>query len=494
MGLRENILKFRQPGFSTIIDALLYLWATENRNFKAWIVGGDEDGAKLLFEMVQRFHQHDRRKLATRYNREDKLAFGDIGSELSVWSAGKLRLGRGTTLSALHMSELAWWNSLAVRGGLLQAVPVHGNVFEETTAHGFNEYEKKYQADKLGETNFRAWFFPWNIFPAYSREPEPDFKPDEDERRLMATYDLTPGQIAWRRDKKRELDTTETPFEQEYPLTDSEAFVASGNPFFDREVLIQRRDELQKQSLGIEGLVFHPDHAPRMRKAYAEGQLEIYQVPQHGRYYILTGDPIYDRPEGDYCSSDVLDADAWEQVMHLNGKWEPHEYGLLLAEIGEWYNMALIAVLRIAMGVSTIDALTKVANYPLQRGRGLSGVFCFYPSELKLQAKPDDAHAIFPGWPENEMTKAWMLDKLSRAITIIPGLTINSLKTVTEMLTFVHLPGGKAGGEAGSHDDCVSSLALGAALLNLRFERTDQRAVIQPRKPVAGYGALRSTR
>lgn len=505
-GLRENILKFRQPGFSTIIEALLYAWSTTRRWYKSWIVAGDDSGCELLFEMVQRFFEHDKRRPKTRYCNRKELYFSDLDSVISVQSAGKVRLGRGTTINALHMSELAWWDKLDVRGGLLQAVPVSGNVFEETTANGFNEYEKLYQADKRAETNFRAWFFGWPMFREYSLPAPPGFKPSEEERHLAEVYHLTPEQLTWRREKKKELDATKTPFRQEYPINDREAFVSSGNPYFDVEALQARYDELQKPEYDPIAVTLSPTDYPRLRKALqrvadsppalSEAELHFWELPRDEDWYIVSADPaggIDTDGKRDYCSADVINVRTWEQVAHLHGRWEPFQFGLLLAELGWLYNEALLGVMSINHGHAVLDALLHTAKYPAQRGNGGSGVYFFDPTSITEKALQQDARQREAGWPENQRTKPWMLDKLDESLRIEPGLLVNARESLAELMSYVHLPGGKAGAEAGGHDDRVSSMALGAALLNLRFERRGRRGSdpLRPVEPVSLYGRTR---
>ena len=46
-------------------------------------------------------------------------------------------------------------------------------------------------------------------------------------------------------------------------------------------------------------------------------------------------------------------------------------------------------------------------------------------------------------------------------------IAVRTREVLDELLTFVHFPNGKMGGQEGSHDDCVISLALAAQMCKL---------------------------
>ena len=46
-------------------------------------------------------------------------------------------------------------------------------------------------------------------------------------------------------------------------------------------------------------------------------------------------------------------------------------------------------------------------------------------------------------------------------------IEVKTRETLDELLTFVHFPNGKMGGQEGSHDDCVVSLAIAAQMCKL---------------------------
>lgn len=490
---REDILKARQQGLSTLWLALFFLDTVNNPMTQTIILTDNGERSETLFRIIHRFYEHlpRQKKRPKKYSTKKEIEFSDIDSLIAVGTAGTAAVGRGGTVNNALLSERAYWNNGdEVETGLLESVPMSGNVVRETTANGYGDYYDERQREHNGESIFRARFFGWNLHSEYQMEAG-GFTPTEEERHLQEVYRLSNEQLAWRRFK---VKTLKEKFMQEYPINELEAFLSSGNPYFDRALISEINTELQKPEYNPRHIVLSAETLPKLRRAMSDKLFEVYEYPQEGHDYIVTGDPmggIDTDGTHDYCSADVIDAMTWEQVAHLRGRWEPHEFGLMLAELGAMYDMALVVVLRANHGFATIDALRFTARYPDQRGNGSSGLFYYDETFISGKANQTDARTRQAGWPENSMTKPFMLDKLAEAITIQPGLKIRSRRTVAEMLTYVKLPGGKAGGEGKSNDDCVSSLAVGAACLFMKFERRKRSSELKPREPVAPLGRQR---
>jgi len=80
------------------------------------------------------------------------------------------------------------------------------------------------------ESDYELVFIPWYWQKEYKREIA-DMKLTEEELDLQNIYGLTDDQLAWRRNKIKELHTTgvngEDKFKQEYPCNAEEAFIAT---------------------------------------------------------------------------------------------------------------------------------------------------------------------------------------------------------------------------------------------------------------------------
>lgn len=469
-GQREILLKARQFGFSTLILALFFLDTISTPHTSTVVVAHDAESTERLFMMVQRFYESlpDGLRPRTKYANRREYLWPDLDSYFYVGQAGSKDFGRGSTLNNVHMSEVGSWDHAdELVSGLLQAVPADGNVFVESTAKGLgNWFHAEYIAAEKGDSAFTPRFFGWHQHEEYQREPEPGFVPTAEERKAQEAYDLSLAQVAWMRDKQRELRRSGT-FPQEYPGNPREAFLTSGNPYFDREYLGELSATLESADydpLDLNVSEEIPAPYALLKRAYRDEELLLWVKPQAGAAYVISADTaegLTDEGDHDYCAADVFDAETWEQVAHFHGRWEPHEYGLLLTELGRWYNLALLGIERNNHGHAVLNAAKFTAEYPESRD-GRSGL---YLHEEWDEQKKDKQKKL--GWPTTVKTKFFALDTLGTLLDE-RSLGLNCRQTVSELLTFVKKPGGKAGGEGKCHDDAVTSLSIAAALLKLR--------------------------
>jgi phage FluMu gp28-like protein len=131
----------------------------------------------------------------------------DKNSSFYIGASGSKSFGRGDTINNLHLSEFAFYEDPeSMLASVLQAVVPQGKVIVESTANGMNYLKTFWDKAKAGENNFTPHFFD-NSF--YSRE--------------------------FLEEKKKELG--EELFKQEYPANDLEAFLSSGDLFFDKQAL-----------------------------------------------------------------------------------------------------------------------------------------------------------------------------------------------------------------------------------------------------------------
>lgn len=450
--LREILLKARQFGFSTLIAALFFCDTINNPNTRTVVLAHDLDTSKLLFNMVQTFYDclPPHKKRPTEYSNRRELVFEDTKSAYYVGTAGSLSFGRGGTINNVHGSEVAFWPDAEVLlTGLLEAVPDDGNVFLETTANGLgNFYHEEFTLAQNGGSIFKPRFFAWFEHEEYATEPPAGFTLTEDEQKLKSTHNLSDAQINWYRKKAKSLKRKVA---QEYPSTAEEAFVASGNPYFDRD----RLKEI------LHGLITNPElqhldvrfpDTYRLLNKYRD-RIELFKLPADGEDFLIGADVA----EGldadgkhDFDSAHVLNWNTWEEYCHLHGSWEPNEYGQILAELGHFFNEALIVVERNNHGHSTLNTLINSVQY---------GNVYFHEEYDEYKKETTKK----PGWPTTVKTKFIALDTLNAAIDE-NGIHLRSRKTIGEMMTFVKKPGGKAGGEGSSHDDRVISVAIASAV------------------------------
>lgn len=302
---RDILLKARQFGMSTLILALMFLDTVNTPNTQTVVIAHDAESTETLFRMVHRFYDHlpaDRRP-KKKYSSKRELAFSENGSYFSVATAGAGDYGRGGTINNVHGSEVSSWpDAELLLSGLMETVPDSGNVFLETTAKGIaNWFHDEYQSAKRGDSNYRPRFYGWNLHPEYRRVAEPDFQRTDEEKSLVLRYGLDNEQLEWRRWKRKTLKKL---FEQEYPLSDQEAFLTSSGRVLDR---------------------FIPSLAP------AGHLCPAFIPPKHWRHYLVI-DPGWRKLAALFAAVDP-EGRVWLYGEHYEGGRLPREH---LAILDAW--------------------------------------------------------------------------------------------------------------------------------------------------------------
>ena len=188
----------------------------------------------FLRDMAKTFWQHLPDNLRPKRSEDSATTTAyETGSKVIIVTAGSLNIGRGGTFNHVHGTEVAFWkDARAILTGLLQGVPLDGNIDLESTANGARGYfyEKCMEAlDGSPEFNFNFYAWWWDEDNVLPLNPKEKFMLTEEEALLSVEHNLSPEQINWRRMKQRELMWE---FVQEYPETIQSAFIHSGNSVF----------------------------------------------------------------------------------------------------------------------------------------------------------------------------------------------------------------------------------------------------------------------
>ena len=468
-GVREDVLKARQQGMSTLWLALYFLDTINTPMTQTLILAHDAPTTEKLFKIVHRFYEHlpAHLKRPKKYSTKREIEFSDIDSIISVGTAGSAAVGRGGTVNNVHMSERAFWpDGNDVETGLMESVPLDGNATRETTANGLNEYADE-RTELLSGGQFTPRFFAWSENPEYALPIFGDFECTEEEKKLARLFKLSDEQLNWRRSKRLSKKQREK-FPQEYPLTEAEAFLTSGNSYFDNEKLTEHLAQLDDPALAP--IVFEvPDQYRNLRRE--KDGLELWEAPRAGRVYVIGADTAEGitrkGADHDYDSASVWDAETEAEVARLHGRWDTHLFGLMLAELGFWYNTALLGIERNNHGHAVINAALYTGNYPEALSDNSTGMYMH--QEYDERKKPTVRR---PGLPTTGASKYLMLDELASAVEG-GEFHARSAALVGEMLRFVKLLGGKAGAETG-HDDRVIDAAIARRMMNLRPRHTNR--------------------
>ena len=111
LAIRIMLLKPRQFGGSTLIEAIIYLRSKRMEGTNGYVVAHSEKGARTIFTMYKRFYRFDIARRPARVG-EEKLIYEDnYGGEIHVASGYNAAEGRGATVHWMHLSEAAFYRT-----------------------------------------------------------------------------------------------------------------------------------------------------------------------------------------------------------------------------------------------------------------------------------------------------------------------------------------------------------------------------------------------
>jgi len=295
--VRALILKGRQQGCSTYVQARDFHIVSTTKGMKAFILTHEAEATKNLFEMTKRYYDELPNGLVPVPDTSSakELKFDALNSSYSVGTAGNKSVGRSQTIQIFHGSEVAYWPHAEEHAkGILQAVPnaIGTEIILESTANGIGNYFYNMWVSAItGKSDFQAIFIPWYWQPEYScsvRDDETLHLTDEEQ----AIYDnyqsngLTKEHLYWRRHKMSEFgkdfETALELFNVEYPMTALDAF---RNPVADRFIkadMVQRARKFKVTSesplvIGVDPAISDHDRTAIIRR---KGRL-AYNIETH---------------------------------------------------------------------------------------------------------------------------------------------------------------------------------------------------------------------
>lgn len=233
--VRAIILKGRQQGLSTYVEARNYHKTSMNKGQSAYILTHQDKSTTAIFDMVKNYYDlspESMRPVTGKAN-SNELLFSLLKSKYTVGTAGSKAIGRGLTAQLFHGSEVAFWdNSDAHLAGIGQAIAdIDGTeIVLESTANGLNKFHKMCQDALRGIGDYILIFVPWFWEPSYQRTPDDDFVLDGEEAAYAERYDVTIEQMAWRKNKTQtDFSGDYAWFDQEYPASVALAFRKSSS-------------------------------------------------------------------------------------------------------------------------------------------------------------------------------------------------------------------------------------------------------------------------
>lgn len=475
--VRLIILKARQLGFSTLTEGLIFHACATRKNVNALIVAHREDATANLFRMSKLFYDELPApvKPMLRASNAQELVFENpsklrserearpgLRSRIRCATAGGRGIGRSDTLQCVHLSEYAFWpdgadGKASTLAGILQAVPsLPGTmVVIESTANGFEDFKERWDAAVAGENDFEPVFFAWFENPDYSMPVVPGTEWTPEERDLKAAYQLTDGQLQWRRwcianNCGGSLDM----FRQEYPASPGEAFLHSGTGVFDNEQIVLRLERL-------------PEPAGRGEFTDGEwtesetGAITLYELPEEGVPYVLGGDTA---GEGsDYFTAIVIDNVSGRIAAKLRQKYSEPEYVRQIYALGRFYNDALVAI------------ETNFSTYPVMKLQEME-----YPNQFSREREDTYTRQMKKsyGFRTDRQSRPRAIANLVEVFSSHPEW-FTDRELLEEMLTFCYNEDHRPEALAGKHDDLV----MGAAITYAVRHQQRMTVLTEPEKP-----------
>lgn len=458
------VLKGRQQGFTTLITAIQLSYDLLRRNFQGFTLSDKADNTEAIFQNKAKFPYNalpEVIKPTEKFNNKRQLLFSNLNSSWAVDTATE-QIGRSRTINFFHGSECAFWKCgiSPVQAGLGEAFTKNCIKIYESTANGYNDYQKMWDSGQHINCFFEWWKTKEYRINFEDEQTHRDFisfissKPDWINKRLewlKTDKKLEDEQLYWYY-KKYQKYIDKDLIKQEYPCTPKEAFLLSGKTVFDSEILIHRLTTIPKP-LKVGYFIYDYDGTKVSNIRWhndRNGYIKIYYTPNSPQItkYTIGGDTA---GEGsDNFTGHVLDAKTGMQVAVLEKKFDAAEYTRQMYCLGLYYKWALLCI------ESNFDSYI---NRELERLN--------YPNlytNTKLDTftnKMEQRH----GFITSRTTRPMIISNLIEVVKTHSEL-INDKNTIDELLTIIRNEKGRIEAPQGGHDDHMMGLAIAHESIN----------------------------
>lgn len=468
--IRIIILKARQEGVTTWIQAWIFAQCNKKSNRAAMTAAHKNDASVSIFDKIQMFQANMVRPLPTVYSNRKEIVYRDPhGSKTQVSTAGDEDLGRALWFLYFHGSEAAFWeNAKKTLLSALQCIPK--NVadtasFLESTANGLGgEFCNRWWDAVNGVSDYYPLFLAWHTFEEYQSDVPVGFARTEYEIELAELYDLTDRQLQWRREViKNDCGGDEKQFCQEYPSNDEEAFLVSGRPVFPQGPL-QKAAKRCTAPKAVGRLVCPDNDYTKVEFVEdVNGPLEIWEWPANDRLYGIGADTAEGKdPEEsndpDSSSAHVGDVALKRVVAKLSGLLDMDLYGEQLGLLAYFYGKKEIGIDKQVIITSCIvgNEINNTSGGVILTILKRMGVHIYMQRVWNRYEEK---------WKQN---LGWKTDMITREVLVSSGVSavrdelidIPSSQTIHQMRMWVRDKLGKATHPPGEHDDDVISLLI----------------------------------
>lgn len=479
---RHVILKSRQLGFTTFIDLFILDAILFNPNKEGIVIAHKVQDATEIFDKKIEFAIRNMAgdvkdaffKIAHRSARKVQVVIDYGPDEGSTSSLAVAVSGRSGTYHYVHISEFAKMcvafprRAEEVETGTFPTVPFDGFIFIESTAEGmagrfYEIFQQNWlNRDKLtaqmSQVQFLPHFYNWqyddmelkkiyeNIPVEKMDECEIDWASYQIEHEL-SDKEITYYYMRWLQFGGKNSPDAIKKLMQEYPTTEEEAFLATGQAYFATAKVAKLLQTVKK---GIKGEMGYDETGEDVIfNQISSGSLEIFNKPEAGIKYIIGGDTAEGLVHGDFQVLYVINQKTEECDAIYRSHVAPDELATEAYKLGKFYNWALIGIEVNKDGLWVNDALDKLGYINLYYRKVFDDI-------TKKMTK-------FFGWKTTSATRPFSLAALKavffRKDGGFPAILLG------EMLTFVRNEKGKPEAMAKKFDDCIMAAAIGYAIL-----------------------------
>lgn len=495
---RLIVIKPRQGvGLTTISAAIFTGDAVSNRAVTAMVSAMQPetmesiwDVYRLMFASVQNqitesggFKDGLEKKRGARDNRR-QLRLPATLSAVHIANAdvkqGK-NLARGLSLKHWHASEADYYrrldNCMNSAMPAMDPSPMSIAIFETTPNMEASTYFKDFvkrnleraaNPDATHEGLWDIWFIPWfeaEYFcrPLSANSEQGPLTPAETE---LVKLGAKPENLAWRRyELNAQFGGNEKAFTEAYPATLKEALSTWGiSDFFYTDAVDFYRERTTKVPVSRWRMDCNAKD-PMVeilddRDAKLLPHMELWRPPESGKEYIIAADCADSEGRlttaGSHNYAVILDQATGEQVAEYEANCPVYLFSQALAQMGLYYNTALIAPESNYDGRAVVDFLNVRFNYPNLYRREVTDGMVLRDTEQY-------------GFKTTSGTRQLLIDRLRYAFNT-RRLLLRSSRLLEQIVEFGHRGGAKietSGKERGLLDDGVIALGIACAVHDL---------------------------
>jgi len=473
--IRLVVLKARQLGITTISVALMCWLVFIHPNIHSLSMSDEEGRVDVNFAMCRTAWEnlpwwmkpekrYDVRGQLIGFDRSkdaDRARDPGMQSLLYFESANQPSgAAYSKSLYGAHLAEVARYrNSNSITEGIFGSLVnyKHSIGIMESTARGrHSTWHRICRASERGALKWDFVFMEWFREPGYCiTVPEGFVKTQEEEAIVKkvkeeCSFDISDGQLAWRREKMAEFEATDgdaEKFHQEFPLTPTEAFVASGRCAFSKKRLNDMITHFCRPPRWRGEIRLEPNNVTFKLSPQVEGRLWIWEFPKGKEKYYIAADPSMGIETGDpcciqvYCIPEDINKPI-RQVARWHGWSAPTSFARILAAVGYLFNTAEIA--------PECNTITTVASDLVK--------VLMYPKWYRWlrEDKAKNAYSNWIGWQTTWRNKNELIGRYREALdqwTVI----VRCEDDINEMFDFVEEEEGtdRYSARPGANDDAV---------------------------------------